>query len=77
MNPDMPIQHRHHLEADRTFGFTQIELRRGEVSRLKQLHFTLTFMNQNEMKTRLKVNLVHDREYARLLVCKISCMQDC
>ena len=49
MNPDMPIQHRHHLEADRTFGFTQIELRR-EVSRLKQLHFTLTFMNQNEMK---------------------------
>ena len=54
MNPDMPIQHRHHLEADRTFGFTQIELRR-EVSRLKQLHFTLTFelvMNEKEMKNR-------------------------
>ena len=57
MNPDMPIQHRDHLEADRTFGFTQIDLGR-EVSRLKQLQFTLAFnwfMNEkNQFKAKWK-----------------------
>ena len=42
MNPDMSIQHRHHLEADRAFGFTQIDLGGREVT-LKQLQFTLGF----------------------------------